>query len=201
MKVDKQLPVTNVSSREGARIHLLSLHTVEGDVTLESLQSILQNGGVSCHYGSDKHGRIAQYAKDRDKAWTQCNYNPVCLSLEQAGFAEYSRKDWFERHAQLHAAAEFCAYGFVHYGVPIRRGQVANGGVIREGIVQHKDLGIIGCGHSDCGDGYPQKYVMLLARYFIADKLHPDAPHTRRLRKEVNNIREYWGVKQIGGKG
>jgi hypothetical protein len=81
--------------------------------------------------------------------------------------------------------------------VPIRQGEVSNGGIVRDGVVQHRDLGGIGCGHSDCGDGYPQKYVMTLARYFIAHKLHPTSHHTEQLRKEINNIRRHHGIDTI----
>jgi hypothetical protein len=199
MKIDYTHIVSHQSSREGARIHLLVLHTTEGSGSLETLGSIFDNDNeeASSHFGIDAKGRIARYVADSAKAWTQCNYNPVCLSAEQIGYAEFSRSEWFKRHAQLHGAAEFLVYGHVHYGVPIRRGQVSGGGIIRDGVVQHKDLGAIGCGHSDCGEGYPQDYVMLLARYFVAHKLHPTAPHTERLRKEVNNVRHHHGVDPI----
>jgi N-acetylmuramoyl-L-alanine amidase-like protein len=185
------------SSREGGRIHLLSLHTVEGEPTLRGLREIFENEEDSSHYASDKHGNIAQYVEDKFKAWTQCNYNPVCLSLEQCGFAAFTKADWFIRHRQLEAAAIFITYGHVHYGVPIRKGEVANGGIVRDGVVQHKDLGLIGCGHTDCGDGYPQDYVMLLARYYIAHKLHHAAPVTKRLKKEVNAIRQHFHIPLI----
>jgi N-acetylmuramoyl-L-alanine amidase len=198
LQAQKMLLSNHFSSREGGRIHLLVLHTTEGSGSLADLKRIFEGEEASSHYGSDAEGRIAQYVQDQFKAWTQCNYNPVALSLEQIAFASFTRTHWFhERHEQLEAAAKFLVYGHVHYGVPIRQGEIANGGIVREGVVQHKDLGIIGCGHSDCGDGYPQKYVMLLARYYIAHKLHEDAPITRRLKREVNAIRQHYGVDPI----
>lgn len=197
MKVDYKHIVSHRSSREGGRIHLLVLHTTEGSGSLETLGSIFDGEEASSHYGVDASGRIGQYVPDSDKAWTQCNFNPVCLSLEQIGFAEFSRSDWFKRHDQLHGAAEWLAYGHTHYGVPIREGEVSGGGIVRDGVVQHKDLGGIGCGHTDCGPGYPQKYVMLLARYFIAHKLHPKSPHAEQLRKDINAIRHHHGIDPI----
>jgi len=81
--------------------------------------------------------------------------------------------------------------------VPLEKGEVSGSAITRAGVFQHKDLGISGSGHSDCGDGYPEGYVILLAKFFIAHKLHPTAPHTKRLAKEINNIRHHYGVKEI----
>lgn len=199
MNAEQMLLDRHYSSREGGRVHLLVLHTTEGSGTLETLHSIFEGEEASSHYGIDARGRIAQFVRDRDKAWTQCNFNPVCLSAELIAFAEFSRTEWFvERHDQLEGAARFLAYGHTHHGVPLRQGEVAGGGVVRDGVVQHKDLGLIGCGHSDCGPGFPQAYVILLARYYIAHALHAAAPHTVRLKKEVNNVRRHYGVKVIG---
>lgn len=204
MKIDYEHIVSHRSSREGGRIHLLVLHTTEGGGTLQSLGALFDSEEASSHYGVDEQGRIARYVRDNEKAWTQCNFNPISLSLEQIGFAEFSRSEWFKRHDQLEGTAKWLVYGHIHYGIPLRRGKVSGGNVVRDGVVQHRDLGGIGCGHSDCGDGYPQDYVMLLARYYIAHKLHENAPHTKRLRREVNNIRnnirKHHHVPLIGGR-
>lgn len=198
MNAHQMLLEKHFSSREGGRIHLLVLHTTEGEGTLEDLRSLFESEEASSHYASDPHGRIAQYVKDEFKAWTECNFNPVGLSLEQIAFASFTRTHWFhERHDQLEAAAKFLVYGHIHYGVPIRKGEVSGGGIVRDGVVQHKDLGLIGCGHTDCGDGYPQEYVMLLARFYIAHKLHHAAPFTKRLKREVNAIRTHFNVPFI----
>lgn len=194
MKVDYRHIVSHRSSREGARVHLAVLHTVEGDTTLESLGHLFDTEEASSHYASDKHGKIAQYVDDGEKAWTQCNFNPVSLSLEQAGYASYSTRDWFNRHEQLKAAARFIVYCHVKHGVPIRRGRISGGGVTRDGIVQHKDLGLIGCGHSDCGPGYPQKYVELLGRLYLARERGNKA-NVRKFTRRVNRWRKRYGVK------
>lgn len=198
MNVENMYLKQHYSSREGGRIHLLVLHTTEGDGTLAGLKSVFENEEASSHYGVDPHGKIARYVADQYKAWTECNFNPVGLSLEQIGFAAFTRTHWMrERHDQLEGTASWLVYGHIHYGIPLRKGEVANGGIVREGIVQHRDLGLIGCGHSDCGDGYPQDYVTLLARYYIAHKLHHASPHTLRLKKEVNAIRGRFDIPPI----
>jgi hypothetical protein len=192
------------SSREGARIHGLVLHTTEGsdnpdgDADLKQLGSIFDGEEASAHLGVNVHGRFGRYVADSAKAWAVCNFNSVTLSLEQIAFAAYTKETWFKhRHDQLHGAAEFLAYGHIHYGVPLKPGKVSGSAIIEAGVFQHKDLGISGSGHSDCGDGYPQGYVTLLAKFFIAHKLHPTASHTERLRKEINNIRHVYGVDPI----
>jgi hypothetical protein len=205
MKISYTHITSHHSSREGGRIHGLALHTTEGfdhvsgkpPADLVQLGEIFDGEEASAHFGVDELGKFARYVEDRDKAWTQCNFNPVMLSLEQVAFSAYSKAQWFQRHDQLHGAAEFLVYGHINYGVPLRKGEVSGGGITQDGVFQHKDLGIIGCGHSDCGTDYPEGYVILLARFFIAHRLHPTAPHTLRLRREINNIRRVHGVKEI----
>lgn len=191
------------SSREGARIHGLVLHTTEGDdhpsgdADLVALGELFHNEPASAHVGVNVRGRFGRYVEDADAAWAVCNFNPVTLSLEQIGFAEFTRAKWFERHDQLHGAAEFLAYGHVHYGVPLHPGRVEGGAIVEAGVFQHGQLGLPGSGHSDCGPGYPQGYVTLLAHYFIAHRLHPTTPYTKRLIRELNNIRRHHGVPLI----
>lgn len=204
MDVDYTHITSHRSSREGARIHGLVLHTTEGsdhpdgDADLVQLGSIFDGEEASANYGVNVKGKFGLYVPDADKAWAQCNFNQVMLSLEQIAFAAYSEAQWFqERHAQLHGAAEFLVYGHTHYGVPLQKGQVSGSAITVPGIFQHKDLGISGSGHTDCGPGYPQGYVTLLAQYFIADKLHPSAPHTNHLRKKINDIRKVHHVTPL----
>ena len=204
MKISYRHLTPHQSSREGARIHGLVLHTTEGsdnpsaDADLKQLGSIFDGEEASAHLGVNVKGRFGRYVEDGQKAWAVCNFNSVTLSLEQIAFAAYDKATWFkERHDQLHGAAEFLAYGHIHYGVPLEKGECANGAITRAGVFQHKDLGISGSGHSDCGDGYPEGYVILLARYFIAHKLHPTSVHTQHLAKAINGIRQHYGIKPV----
>lgn len=193
------------SSREGARIHGLVLHTTEGgdspqgDEDLKNLGALFDNEEASAHLGVNVAGHFGRYVPDSAKAWAVCNANPQTLSLEQIGFAHFSREDWMrDRHAQLHGAAEFLVYGHVHYGVPLEKGECSGATITRPGVFQHKDFGIAGCGHVDCGPGYPQGYVIELAQYFVAHRLHPKSKHALRLRKKINDQRKHYGVPPIG---
>ena len=191
------------SSREGARIHGLVLHTTEGGDAPDGHQDLVTLGAVfdgeeaSAHLGVNVRGEFGRYVEDAAKAWAVCNFNSVTLSLEQIGFAHFTRAEWFARHAQLHGAAEFLAYGHTHYGVPLQPGKVSGSAITLPGIFQHKDLGISGSGHVDCGPGYPQGYVTELAQYFIASKLHPASRHATELRRRLNAIREHHGITAL----
>jgi len=195
------------SSREGARIHGLVLHTTEGGdspagdppADLVTLGNVFDGEEASAHLGVNVRGEFGRYVADSAKAWAVCNYNPPTLNLEQIGFAHFTHEEWMrDRHPQLHGAAEFLVYGHVHYGVPLQKGECSGGAITRPGIFQHKDFGIAGCGHVDCGPGYPQGYVTMLAQFFIAHRLHPTAKHTETLRRKLNAIREHYGVAKIG---
>lgn len=197
---------SHASSREGARIHGLVLHTTEGGDApsgsppsdLVTLGSVFDGEEASAHYGVNVRGIFAQYVADAAKAWAVCNFNSVTLNLEQIGFAHFSRDEWFKhRHAQLHGAAEFLAYGHTHYGVPLQKGQCAGSSITLPGVFQHKDFGISGSGHVDCGPGYPEGYVIENAQYFIAHKLHPTSKHAETLRHKINRLRAHYGITQI----
>jgi hypothetical protein len=198
MKIDYTHITPHQSSREGARIHLLVLHTTEGSGSLAQLGEIFDGEEASAHLGVDIEGRIGRYVEDSQKAWAVCNYNSVALNLEQIAFASTDLHTWFEKHhKQLEGAAKFLQYGHEHYGVPIRQGKVLGGGIERDGVVQHKDLGIIGCGHTDCGPDYPQDYVMKLARYYVAYHNDKKSKTTRKLAKQVNRTRKRYGIAPV----
>lgn len=196
----------HASSREGARIHAAVLHTTEGHdsvlgrppADLVELGQIFDGEEASAHMGVDEMGAFGRYVEDAAKAWAVCDYNSTTLSLEQIAFAAFSKEEWFKRPAQLHGAAEFLAYCHVHYGVPLAPGECSNGAITKAGVFQHKDFGVSGSGHTDCGSGYPQGYVTELAQYFVAHKLHPSSVHTERLRHKINAVRQVHHLPLIG---
>jgi hypothetical protein len=204
MKIDYTHIVSHQSSREGGRIKIAVLHTTEGsdhpagDADLIGLGSLFDTEEASANYGVNVAGRIGLYVEDARKAWAVCYLNPVAINLEQIGFAAFTRSEWFARDLQLHAAAGWLQYCHEAHGVPLRHGYVAGGVVLRTGVVQHKDLGAQGCGHTDCGPGYPEGYVRTLARYFVAHRQSPTSRTTQRLRRKVNRIRKHFGLRPYG---
>jgi hypothetical protein len=181
--------VKNQSSREGGRPKLIVLHTTEGPdhpglADLESLASEFDNpeSDASAHMATDSEGNIARYVNDENKAWACCFFNPYSLNCEQVGFAAFPKKEWFSRPQQLKATAAICAEWHIRWGIPLRTGKVIGAVIARTGVVQHKNLGTLGCGHSDCGPGYPQGYVVRLAK-LIVEEHHLNRPHSKRAKR------------------
>jgi N-acetylmuramoyl-L-alanine amidase len=192
--------VKNQSSREGGRPKLIVLHTTEGG-TFESLINEFNNSEseASSHVANNARGESIRFVRDQAKSWSVCSYNPYTLNIEQIAFAKFSKKEWFtSQDKQLSNTAAWCAEWSIKYGIPLRKG-LASGITLwiqRSGIVQHKDLGTLGCGHSDCGSGYPQRYVTRVAR-LIVEEHHLGRPHSRtanRLRRLVNRQRKHYGL-------
>lgn len=196
------ISVRSQSSREGGRPKLIVLHTTEGgdspsgNADLKGLASFFDGAEASAHVANNVDGHDVRMVADAQKSWAVCNLNPYSLSIEQISFSAFSKEEWFKRDAQLQNTARWVAYWSRKWDIPIRRGMAPNGVILRSGVVQHKNLGAAGCGHSDCGDGYPIRYVRLLARYYAASAAgnHGQA---KRLRGRVNRIRKHYGLAAL----
>lgn len=161
------IPSPNFSSRDGASVRLIVLHTAEGARTIEELGHFFQNTSVqaSSHCGTDDTpGVIGEFVHREEKAWHVAGYNPVAVGLEQCAFTAWSREEWMHHPNLLDNAARWVAEEAAHFNIPIVKlssAQAQQGG---RGVCQHRDLGSFGGGHDDCGDGYPIDFVLELAR-------------------------------------
>jgi hypothetical protein len=160
------IPSPNYSSRGGAGVRLIVLHTAEGARTIESLGSYFQgNVQASSHVGADdKVNTVGEYVKRDNKAWTQANYNPVAVSIELCAFAAWDAAEWNRHPNMLQNCASWIAEEAAHYGIPITALSPAQAQGSGRGVCQHRDLGAGGGGHHDCGDGFPMDHVLDLAR-------------------------------------
>jgi hypothetical protein len=168
----KWMPTPNVSSRSGSAVRLIVLHTTEGAQDITSLGSFFGSSSVqaSSHVGIDNgtRGLIGEEGRPADKAWTQANANPYCISCEictpSGAAANWSDATWRSKPVMLANIGEWIAEEAKRYGIPITRltASQAQGG--SKGVCQHRDLGAAGGGHSDCGNGFPMDYVLSLAR-------------------------------------
>lgn len=156
----------NQSSRNGSRILLIVLHDTEGANLpgirdLEGLGNYFDTGAAqaSSHAANDGEGNDARFVPDSRKAWHCAGYNSVSVGLEQIGFA--SQEQWPDK--QVRNAAEWVAYWSRLHRIPIQRGRVSNGQVVKPGVVLHSELGAIGGGHHDPGPAYPVDRVVALA--------------------------------------
>lgn len=160
----------NKSSRGGVAPSLIVLHSTESDNIPGSIQDLvnltnyfaLSSAQASSHVLTDSDGHSARCVPDGDKAWTQAYYNPWCLSIEQIGRAASER--WTDAHVA--ETARWIARWSKKYGIPIQRGSVSDGTIVRPGVVTHKDLSILGGGHVDPGANFPFDRCLELAKKF-----------------------------------
>jgi hypothetical protein len=160
------IPSPNYSSRGGADVRLIVLHTAEGATTIESLGSFFANpaSGVSSHAGiDDTVNTVAEYVRRDWKAWTAGNANPVAVQAELCAFAAWDTATWNSHPNMLANTAAWVAEEAAHFGIPLVKltAEQAQGG--GRGVCQHNDLGSWGGGHWDCGPGFPIDAVVALA--------------------------------------
>src|SRR5262249_34775281 len=93
----KAIPSPNYSSRGGATVRLIVIHTAEGARTIEELGNFFANPSsqVSSHVGiDDTLGVIGEYVKRDGKAWTASGANPVAVQVELCAFAKWDASEW-----------------------------------------------------------------------------------------------------------
>lgn len=154
------------------RTELIVLHTTEsrdrpGVVDLGSLAAWFdrRRARASSQVGNDRAGASVRMVDDDQVAWTQMRFNAVSVSIEQIGYARFSREQWMTRRlAQLNNTAAWIAYWADRYGLPIRRAVTSRGQVLAPGVAAHSQLGRPGGGHDDPGPGYPWDYVLRTAQ-------------------------------------
>lgn len=122
------------------------------------------NNGVSSHFGTSQHnpGLVGAYVDENNKAWTQGNANPYCISVEMCAYASWSRSEWLDRHrALVDTSADLAAWICQKYGIPVRSLSASEAqNPSTKGICDHVDFGAWGGGHHDCGEGFPMDYVI-----------------------------------------
>lgn len=165
----KAIPSPNCSSRGGAKVRLIVLHTAEGARTIESLGAFFKNpaSDVSSHTGADdKPGVIGEYVRRASKAWTAANANPVAVQIELCAFASWNRAEWNRHGNMLDNCARWIAEESKAFGVPITKLSPAQAQGSGRGVCQHVDLGAWGGGHHDCGSAFPIDDVLVAARRY-----------------------------------
>jgi N-acetyl-anhydromuramyl-L-alanine amidase AmpD len=159
--------VRNQSSRNGIKPTLIVVHSTEssnvaGTADLAAIAAWFDNpvAQASSHVCTDADGHSARMVPDGKKAWHCAGYNSVSLGVEQVGRA--AQGSWSDK--EIEETARWIARWSREHGIPIRKGEVSNGRVVRSGVLRHSDLGVIGGGHHDPGDGYPLDRLLRRAR-------------------------------------
>jgi hypothetical protein len=160
------IPSRNYSSRGGAGVRLVVIHTAEGARTYQSLGSFFQgNVAASSQVGiDDTPGTIGEYVRRSDKSWTQAEFNPVSTSVELCAFARWDRAEWNRHPAMLRNVADWIAEECRHFGIPIVKLSAAQAQGSGRGVCGHVELGARGGGHWDPGPGFPWSDVIAMAK-------------------------------------
>ena len=161
-----QIPSPNYSSRGGAAVRLIVLHTAEGSRTYQSLGSYFANPSsqVSSHVGiDDTLGTVGEYVNRSQKAWTSSNANPVAVQAEMCAFAAWTLAEWNSHPNMLTNCAAWIAEEAKAFNIPLVKLTPSQAQSNGRGICQHVDLGSWGGGHTDCGTAFPIDQVIAQA--------------------------------------
>jgi hypothetical protein len=160
-------PSPNYSSRGGATVTTIVIHTAEGARTIESLANWFANPAnqVSSHTGiDDTPNTIAEYVPRSGKAWTAANANPWSIQTELCAFAAWDSAEWNRHPTMLANCAAWIAEEAAFFGIPITKLSAAQAqNPAARGVCQHIDLGSMGGGHVDCGPAFPLDQVLAMA--------------------------------------
>lgn len=173
------IPSPNYSSRGGATVTHIVLHTAEGALTYQSLGNFFSNpsSGVSSHTGiDDTPGVIGEYVQRSGKAWTAANANPWSVQAELCAFAAWSTDEWMRHPVMLQNTADWIAEEAAYFNLPIASIAANAQDPNARGVCQHSDLGAMGGGHWDCGPGFPIDHVLDLARNGPQPAPEPEPP-------------------------
>jgi hypothetical protein len=165
--IRKPIPSPFYSTRHGATPRLIVLHTAEGARNIEDLGAFFQNRGTraSSHVGADdKKNTVGEYVKRGYEAWTVEKANPISVNMELCAFASWSTAEWHQHPNMLENCALWIAEESKALGIPIVKLTPNQAQTSGRGVCQHRDLGVWGGGHHDCGDGFPIDEVLAMAR-------------------------------------
>lgn len=170
------------SSRNGAKVIWLAVHTSEGIMRAKDLRDWTSWPGSS-HAANDETGVLMTPADgfvpyDR-AAWTLRNGNPISENLEQCGWARWTRAEWLARPKLLDTTALWLADRSRARGIPLRLLTPAE-------IRGRKTPGVLGHGHYstatgdgthwDPGPNYPWDVVLGKANWLLNPTAVPTPP-------------------------
>lgn len=166
----------NYSSRGGATVRLVAIHTAEGATNAVDLGHYFANPSsqVSSHVGIDDSQTI-QYVDYSQATWTMLSANPISDQAELCGFAAWSRDTWLNSHkGMLDRTADWIRTRCLARGIPIVKLSPADVAAGRWGVLGHVDWtnGMHDGTHQDPGTGFPWDYVISRA----ANPPHPVTP-------------------------
>lgn len=158
--------MANSSSRAGARVIWVTVHTAEGITKASDLKAFFERStNSSAHAVADDSTLLDNLVPYDRAAWTLRNGNSKSDNLELCGFARWSREDWLNHPGMLNNAAAWIRSRCLARGIPIRHLSVADVAAGRAGVIGHVDYtNATGDGtHWDPGPGFPWDIVIAKA--------------------------------------
>jgi len=165
----------NSSSRNGAKVIWLAVHTTEGFMTVQGLRDWKAWPGSS-HASSDATGALwgpeQGFVPYSRMAWTLRNGNPISDNIEQCAWARWTRAEWLSRPLLLDATARWLADRHkAQPWIPLRR--------LTDDEIRRKVPGVLGHGdysratrdgtHTDPGPNYPWDVVLAKANAYAGN--------------------------------
>lgn len=145
------LRTPNVSSRGGRRARLVFAHVWGGgsfDGTVGWLRNPESQASAHVVYAGEvgkDAGRAVQLVPWSMKAWTECELNPVGISVE------FADAIWHGADPEGFAVAARIVAGLCHFHLDTCRFVTAEGIVAgSHGFTFHRTAGALGCGHTHC---------------------------------------------------
>lgn len=152
------IATSNYSSRYGARVIWVAIHTTEGIMDANDLGYYWQRiNNASSHAGCDNL-KTRTYVNPDYASWTLLNGNSRSVNMEICGWARWSRDEWLgPQRGRLIQAANWARQMCDRFGIPKRH--IGAQGVARgeAGIIGHVDYtnGARDGSHWDPGPGFP----------------------------------------------
>jgi hypothetical protein len=190
------------SSRNGAKVLWLAVHTTEGMMRAKQLRDWAAWPGSS-HAANDETGVLLTPADgfvsyDR-AAWTLRNGNAISENLEQCGWAKWTRDEWLSRPKLIDTTALWLADRARARGIPLRRLTDEEIRAKKSGVLGHGDYSrATGDGtHSDPGKYFPWDVVLAKANWLLnPTPLEDDMPLNDA---DIEKIKHAVAEAPIGG--
>lgn len=152
------IATSNFSSRNGAKVIWVAIHTTEGIMDADDLGYYWQRiTSASSHAGCD-NTKTRTYIDPQYASWTLLNGNSKSVNMEICGWAKWTREEWLgAQKGRLIQAANWARQMCDKFGIPKK--YIGSAGVARgeAGIIGHVDYtnGAKDGNHWDPGPGFP----------------------------------------------
>lgn len=162
------IPARYQSEGRPRKPYQIVIHSTEGGTSGEATARWFASPIAprsSAHYSVGDDGAWCS-VRPENQAWATGHSatNQISISIEQVGFARWTREQWLAHQPMLGTTRELVAALGAQYGIPIRRLTVDEVKAGQSGICSHFDITqafkIFG-GHTDPGDGYPWDMILV----------------------------------------